>query len=101
MLGAWTRLRGQLTVGPIALRGSIAYGSYGSIEHLDRFEERVTRDVHGTEDVLEIETAARLRLVDLVDVGAGFRQRQRDSSLADVSLRRWDDNFYFSTGLSF
>ena len=46
-LGYSMRARGAVSLGPLEGRGYVAYGRYESIEGLDRWQETVTRDVHG------------------------------------------------------
>lgn len=98
--GTWVRARGDLAYGPLGLGGSVGYGSYGSIEGADRFQSRVTRDLHGTESVLEIEAHAAIHLGP-VALGAGFRERRRESTLGPVDERRRDRDIHLSAGIVF
>lgn len=100
-LGWSGRLRGSVGLGPLELSGRVLYGNYESIEGLDRFQERVTRDVHGNEQVLEAGAWASVRVASLVEIGVGVSERRRWSSLGDVSYRRWDRAYQLNVGLVF
>lgn len=99
--GAWARARTSIVYGPLSLAGSFAYGTYESIEGLDRFQERVTRDLHGHDDVLEMEAALSVRAFDVLTVEAGARERRRSSRLGDLGVRRWDRDVHVAVGLVF
>jgi hypothetical protein len=99
-LGSWGRFRANVAYGVASVGGSVGYGRYGTIEGADRFQEQLTRDVHGSESVLETEGRLAIQL-GLVELAAGFRERRRESALDGIIARRRDRILSLGIGLVF
>lgn len=99
--GATGRLEGDLAWQSLSLSSSLVAGRWESIEGADRFQERITDDVHGTEDALELAVDASVRVASIVELGAGWATRIRESRLGDVTVRRWDRDVHLHAGLVF
>ncbi len=98
--GTWARFRADAAFGPVLVGGSIGTGSYGTIEGYDRFQEEVTNDAHGSEFVLETMARAAVCFGPL-SIGAGLRERRRESTLATVDTRRNDRDLHLDVAVTF
>lgn len=98
--GTWTRFRASVAYGPLLVAGSVGFGSYGTIEGYDRFQEDVTQDIGGTETVLETAVNAAVCFGPL-SLGAGIRERRRESTLATVDVRRNDRDLHLTFAVTF
>jgi hypothetical protein len=99
-LGHWSRVRTAVGWGPLSIFATAAYGHYGSIQGLDRYEERIVFDPQSFEEVVETEVEAALR-AGMFFVTSGVRERARTSSFGGLFVRRWDRDFHVSFGLTF
>lgn len=96
------RLRGTLSYNGLELGTRAFFGTYGSIDRWDRFQDKVTRDVHQTDQVTELEawvgyTTPRFPLHTRLYAEHFGRQ----SNMEPVRLGQWDRRFGILVGAQF
>jgi hypothetical protein len=95
------RARSAVGVGPLEIGAELGYGAYDSIDALDRNQEELVRDVHGTEHVLEKGGYVTLRPTSVLELGVAATERARRSTLGYVATSRWDRALIASVGIAF
>ncbi|MBI2898141.1 MAG: DUF3943 domain-containing protein [Deltaproteobacteria bacterium] len=101
-LGYSARLRAVASYRGIEVGGHLAYGDYGSIDGLDRWQEQVSRDVGGDDQILEYGAWIQARLPWLPVVArASSDQVVRWSRLEKIRDSRWDRRMTATLGLQF
>lgn len=96
------RLEGSLSYGPVELASRAFVGTYSSIDRWDRFDERVTRNLHQTDQVAELEawvgvTTPRLPLHSRIYV----QHFGRRSTMDPVHFQQWDRRLGILVGARF
>lgn len=100
--GFSTRLRAELAFRGLELGGSLGYGSWRSIEGLDRAQESVTRDVPMSDRQLEYEAWVGYTLPGTpLHLRLGTRGEERAGRMEDARETRWTRRLTGSAGLAF
>jgi hypothetical protein len=100
--GFSARARGLISYKFLELGTRVFFGRYSSFDHLDRFEDEVTRDAHAIERVGELEAwfALASRRVP-VQLRAFAEHLPHWSEIGDVRVHRWDRRYGLAVGLKF
>lgn len=86
----------------LLLSGEFAWGRYGSIEGLDRFQEQITRDLEGTETLDERRVTLALEPPGtLLRAFVGVERSSHVSQLGPESGGRLERRFVAGAGLAF
>lgn len=87
--GLSSRFSAGLEVAPVDLSGGVTLGTYDSIEDLDRAQEELTLDPHGSERLFELDTSLGLTIPTTpLRVGVGWSTNRRTSRLEEHTALR-------------
>ena len=101
-MGGSTRVRASAQWGPALAGVRGAFGLYESLEGADRFEEKVSHDLHGSERLWEWGAWVGGSVPPAhLEIRLGLDAFGRDSHIADVRVRRWDLRTRLSVGAIF
>lgn len=96
------RLRGTVAYRGVELGSRAFFGTYGSIDRWDRFQENVTRDPHLTDQVTELEAWIGLTTPTIPFHGRIFAEHfGRHGNMESVSMGRWDRRVGIMLGAQF
>jgi hypothetical protein len=100
--GVSGRLHAELSYRRAELGLRFSYGRYSSIEGLDRYEERITRNTPSVDDLIGYENWIGYQLPHLpIELRMTYESRMHRGSLAGVEVQRWERLAMADVGLTF
>ena len=101
-VGTSARARARLSYRGLELGVRGAVGVYDSLEGADREQERVTRDIHNQDQMLETEAWLGVTPADTpIYLGLRGRQMWRHSLMQPLAESRWDRRLVVQLGFDF
>jgi hypothetical protein len=100
LYGGSARARGTLALEGLELSTEAFAGTYRSFDRWDRFQENVTRNIHGTEGILELRAALAWKPWCIpLQLRVYGDHLGRVSEMSSFTVRRWDRLLGVEVGL--